>query len=63
MTTYTWVPTGHKVLIPCVNCGGEYEHLRVEPDRSPAYMRELYLCRNCKGIFGFSKQPELRVVR
>lgn len=60
MPDYRWVPTGANVFIPCVNCGGEYEELRVEPeDRSPAYMRQLFLCRCCKGIFGFPKQPEI----
>lgn len=58
-SSFTWVPTGSEVLIPCVNCGGEYEELRVEPDRSPAYLRQILLCKVCKGIFGFSRQPAL----
>lgn len=56
---YRWEPTGAKVLIDCVNCGGEYEELQVVPDRSPAYLRKILLCRECKGIFGWPRQPEL----
>lgn len=55
MTTYRWVPVGDKVLIRC-HCGGEYEHLRVVPDRSPTYLREIYLCKECKGLFGFPRR-------
>lgn len=58
-TSFTWVPTGNEVVIPCTNCGGEYEELRVEPDRSPAYLRQIFLCKRCKGIFGWPKQPEV----
>lgn len=56
---YRWEPTGEHVSIPCVNCGGEYEHLRVKPDRSPAYLRTICLCKSCKGIFGWPRQPDL----
>lgn len=58
---YRWEPTGRKVLIPCPNCGGEYEELRVQPDRSPAYLRQILLCQGCGGIFGWwPSQPKTR---
>jgi hydrogenase maturation factor HypF (carbamoyltransferase family) len=57
MTTYKWVPTGNKPLLDCVNCGGEYEELVVEPDRSKTYLRRILLCKRCKGIFGVFPQP------
>jgi hypothetical protein len=45
MTVFRWVPDPEvDVCPPCPHCGAETEALMVEPDRSPTYLREVFMC-------------------
>lgn len=43
---FDWVddPDADPQEVPCPHCGAPSKALKIEPDRSASYLREIYLC-------------------
>lgn len=49
---FQWVSDESREAVRC-GCGGTFEPLRVEPDRSKSYLVRIWLCDGCKTVIPF----------